>query len=245
MSKQNKQANKQSQESVIDKVATDLEQSFEKTVADPATGAEYGTIETEQAVVDAAKTELKEMSDKAVEEAKQEVQKPVVEAKPAKVDTNADGLQLSVFANRVAFVKEHGTVEEQQVLSILEGYVDVCSKSIDLNKIAQQQQRLWRMFEYIHNKPDQFQKLFGLVIEFAREYKDNVFDIANIYRAQEALTISADQLQVFTALRQLVVSTVKTKNKADVKRLIDIKKIMDMDGVPEHIRGFYVAYYEA
>lgn len=230
-------------EKVAGEVVQDLQDGLEKVEADPETKDVVLNIEADQTKVAELADKTDELmasptpvGDTFVQETKEE---------PAKVDIEADGLQLSVFENRVAFLKEKGTNEEKYVVAVLENYVSVCSTSIDKNKIGVEQQRLWRLFEYIHNKPQQFKSLFQIVIEFGRQYKTSVFEISKFYRAQEALTLNQDQLAAYNGIRQLILETISTKNRADVKRLVDIRKIVSYDCVPEHIRGFYVAFYEA
>ena len=126
---------------------------------------------------------------------------------------------------------------------MLQNYVKVGLTSVNLNDIAVEQQRLWRLFEYIHNQPAEFQKLFGLIIEFAKEYKDNLFGITMLFRAQSGLSLSLDQLNAFNNLRTLMLNTAQTKDLSKVKMLVDIRKIVENDSIPEHIRGMYVAYY--
>lgn len=181
------------------------------------------------------------------------IQDPVKEtiAQEAPVDKvvaaapiESDGVQLSVFENRVAWIEKNGSDHEKHALVVLQNYVRVNQTSVDLDAIAVEQQRLWRLFEYIHNQPKEFQKLFGLVIEFAREYRKTVFNLALFFRAQASMNLSADSLQAFNNLRTLVLNTADTKDKRKVKALIDIRKIVEHDSIPEHVRGLYVAFYE-
>ncbi len=166
-----------------------------------------------------------------------------VEVAPA-IDTSADGLQLSVFATRIAFLKDNGTDNEKHVITALERYVDVCSKTIDMNRVAIEQQRLWRLFEYIHNKPEEFSKLYSLVLEFAKEYRKTVFHTSMFFRAQNGLTLGKEQLLAFDHLRTLITNTVdNVGDRSKIKALIDIGKIVNHDCIPEHIRGQYVAFY--
>lgn len=163
--------------------------------------------------------------------------------KKAESKKEPEVVQLNVFQNRIDFIKENGTASEKHVITVLTHYVEVCSISVDLNVIAIEQQRLWRLFEYIHNQPQEFQKLYSLVIEFGREYQEQVFNLAKFFRAQSGLTLSVDQLNTYNNLRTLVLNTVQTKDRSKVKTLIDIRKIVEQDAIPEHIRGAYVAYY--
>jgi len=169
-------------------------------------------------------------------------QPPEVQSKAAD-DIKADGVQLSVFENRLAWIKEHGTINEQHVVLVLENYVKVGLSSVNLNDIAVEQQRLWRLFEYIHNQPSEFQKLYTLVIDFAKEHKDTLFNLSTLFRAQSGLNLSVDQLSAFNNLRTLVLNTIQTVDVKMVKTLIDIRKIVEHDAIPEHIRGMYVAFY--
>ena len=83
-----------------------------------------------------------------------------------------------------------------------------------------------------------------MVIEFAREYRKTVFNLALFFRAQASMNLSADSMQAFNNLRTLVLNTADTKDKRKVKALIDIRKIVEHDSIPEHVRGLYVAFYE-
>ena len=56
--------------------------------------------------------------------------------------------------------------------------------------------------------------------------------------------MGADEMQCFNQLRSLVLNTVESKSKQAVKALIDIRKIVSHDMIPEHVRGMYVAYYQ-
>lgn len=174
--------------------------------------------------------------------------KPEVVEKTVKQETKTaiveDGVQLSVFENRVEWIRANGTVHEKHTLTVLENYVNICSKSIDLNAIAIEQQRLWRLFEYMHNQPTEFQNLFTLVIVFAREYRTTVFNLAALFRGQSSMTLASDKLQCFNNLRTLILNTADSfGDRSKVKALVDIKKIVDHEVIPEHIRGLYVSFY--
>jgi hypothetical protein len=172
-------------------------------------------------------------------------QPPVVETttKPPVADIEVDGVQLSVFENRVQWIKEHGSTNEKHVLVVMENYVKIGQSSVNLNDIAIEQQRLWRLFEYIHNQPAEFQKLYTLLLDFAKEYKDTLFNLSTFFRAQSGLSLAVDQLSAFNNLRTLVLNTIQTKDISMVKTLLDIRKIVEHDAIPEHIRGMYVAFY--
>jgi hypothetical protein len=36
----------------------------------------------------------------------------------------------------------------------------------------------------------------------------------------------------------------QTNNKANIKSILDIRKIIENNAIPEHVRAQYVAYYE-
>lgn len=165
------------------------------------------------------------------------------EVTKAPVSQEAKEEELSVFANRLLWIGEHGTVHEKHVVAVLNNYVAVGLSSVNLNDIAVEQQRFWRLFEYIHNQPAEFQKLYSLVIEFGKEYKDTLFNLSTLFRAQSGLNLSADQLSAFNNLRTLLLNTIQTKDLTKVKKLVDIRKIVEHDSIPEHIRGMYVSFY--
>jgi hypothetical protein len=162
----------------------------------------------------------------------------------AAVDLAADGLQLSVFQTRMAWIAANGTTHEQYVKNAMEQYVKVCTASIDLDRIAVEQKRLWRLLGYIHAHPAEFRKLFTIVIEFAKEYDDELFNLHMFFRAQEGLSLDRNEMQCFSNLRTLILNTIQSTNKARVKALIDIRKIVENDLIPENVRGQYVAFYE-
>jgi hypothetical protein len=155
-----------------------------------------------------------------------------------------DGVQLSAFATRMAWIESHGTTHEQYVKNVLTNYVQVGLTSVDLEKIAVEQKRLWRLFAYLHAHPQEFSKLYNIVIEFAREYHDDLFNLHMFFRAQEGLAMGADEMQCFNNLRTLVLNTVEAKSKQAVKSILDIRKIVDHNLIPEHVRGMYVAFYQ-
>lgn len=160
------------------------------------------------------------------------------------VDLAADGVQLSAFQTRLAWIEAHGTTHEKYVKNVLTNYVEVCTKSVDLEKISVEQKRLWRLFAYLHAHPGEFSKLYNIVIEFGREYKDELFNLHMFFRAQEGLALGKDEMQCFNNLRSLVLNTVESKRKQAVKAILDIRKIVDHPLIPEHVRGMYVAYYQ-
>lgn len=165
------------------------------------------------------------------------------EVAPTAKAIDEDGVDISVLANRVAWIREHGTIAENTVISILENYVSICGKSVDLNKIGVEQQRLWRMFEYIHSQPKEFSKLYSLVLMYAKEHQDTIFDLTKLFRANEALTLSQDQLQCFNNLRTLIINTVKTPDVRRVNSLLDVSKVVNHSSIPEHVRGLYISFY--
>lgn len=167
---------------------------------------------------------------------------PPVEEK--KIDTKVDGFQLNSFQNRRAWLLENGTDREKHVIAVLDSYVNVCTTSIDLERIAIEQQRLWRLFEYIHVEPQDFRKLFTIVIEYAKEYRETAFDISMFFRAQKALNLDGKRLEAFNNVRTLIINTANTVNIKQVKSILDIRKIIETDAFPEHIRAQYVAFYE-
>ena len=189
----------------------------------------------------------------AVEENKTEVQQdqdnivvtttaaPVVEVK--KVDEPKKE-SLDSFETRIDWVKQNGSTAEKQVINVLENYVRVCTTSISLEAIAIEQQRFWRLLEYIHSNPTEFRKLFNIVIEFGKKYKESAFDISMFFRAQGALSLSGDALQAFNNIRTLIINTINTNNKSNIKSILDIRKIIENNAIPEHVRAQYVAYYE-
>ena len=167
----------------------------------------------------------------------------VKRAEPS-VDLAADGVQLSAFQTRMAWIAEHGTTHEQYVKNVMTNYVQVCTTSVDLEKIAVEQKRFWRLFAYLHAHPAEFNKLFNIVIEFARQYQDELFNLQMLYRAQEGLSMGADEMQCYNNLRTLVLNTIQSKSKKAVKSILDIRKIVDHPLIPEIVRGQYVAFYQ-
>lgn len=149
----------------------------------------------------------------------------------------------NVFEERVEWVKEHGTISEKHVVESMERYVAICSKTVDLNSIAVEQQRMWRLFEFMHNNPKEFVKLFGLVLMFARQYKDTVFSMIMLFRAQSSLNLSVDVLVAYNNLRTLIINSAQTVDLSKVKMLVDIRKIVEHDSIPEEVRGMYVSMY--
>ena len=166
-------------------------------------------------------------------------QPPVVEKQVVKKQENLDS-----FETRISFIKENGSLTEKQVVTVLENYVKVCTTSISLEAIAIEQQRFWRLLEYIHSNPTEFRKLFNIVIDFGKKYKDTAFDISMFYRAQGALSLTGSHLEAFNNIRTLIINTINTNNKSSVKSLLEIRKIIENDAIPEHVRSQYVAYYE-
>lgn len=154
-----------------------------------------------------------------------------------------DGVQLSAFATRMAWIEAHGTTHEQYVKNVMENYVKVGLTSVDLEKIAVEQKRLWRLFAYIHAHPQEFSKLFNIVLEFGREYREQLFNLHMLYRAQEGLALGADEMQCFNNLRTLVLNTIESKSRKAVKSILDVRKIVEHNLIPEHVRGLYVAFY--
>ena len=167
-----------------------------------------------------------------------------VDQQEAAVDLAADGVQLSAFQTRMAWIDAHGTTHEKYVKNVLVNYVSVGLTCVDLEKISVEQKRLWRLFAYMHAHPQEFLKLYAILIEFAREYRQELFNLHLFFRAQEGLAMGADEMQCFNQLRSLVLNTVESKSKQAVKALIDIRKIVSHDMIPEHVRGMYVAYYQ-
>lgn len=159
-------------------------------------------------------------------------------------DLQADGIQLSVFQTRLAWIEENGSSHEKYVKNVLQNYVNVCSTTIDLNKIVVEQKRLWRLFAYINAHPAEFAAQFNILIEFAREYKEQVFNLHMFFRGQEGLSLGKDELQCFNNLRSLVLNTIESRSKSQVKNLVDIRKIVDHSSIPEITRGQYVAFYQ-
>ena len=167
-----------------------------------------------------------------------------VDQQEAAVDLAADGVQLSAFQTRMAWIDAHGTTHEKYVKNVLVNYVSVGLTCVDLEKISVEQKRLWRLFAYMHAHPQEFLKLYAILIEFAREYRQELFNLHMFFRAQEGLAMGADEMQCFNQLRSLVLNTIESKSKQAVKALIDIRKIVSHDMIPEHVRGMYVAYYQ-
>ena len=167
-----------------------------------------------------------------------------VDQQEAAVDLAADGVQLSAFQTRMAWIDAHGTTHEKYVKNVLVNYVSVGLTCVDLEKISVEQKRLWRLFAYMHAHPQEFLKLYAILIEFAREYRQELFNLHMFFRAQEGLAMGADEMQCFNQLRSLVPNTIESKSKQAVKALIDIRKIVSHDMIPEHVRGMYVAYYQ-
>lgn len=200
--------------------------------------SKQGTVEqtTEEVAVEENKTEVQQEQDNAVVITNAApVIKEVEEPKKESLDS---------FETRIDWVKQNGSTTEKQVINVLENYVKVCTTSISLEAIAIEQQRLWRLFEYIHSNPTEFRKLFNIVIEFGKKYKESAFDISMFFRAQGALSLSGDALQAFNNIRTLIINTINTNNKANIKSILDIRKIIENNAIPEHVRAQYVAYYE-
>jgi hypothetical protein len=202
--------------------------------------SKQGTVEqtTEEVAVEENKTEVQQEQDNAVVTT---TAAPVVEVKEVEEPKKES---LDSFETRIDWVKQNGSTTEKQVINVLENYVKVCTTSISLEAIAIEQQRLWRLFEYIHSNPTEFRKLFNIVIEFGKKYKESAFDISMFFRAQGALSLSGDSLQAFNNIRTLIINTINTNNKANIKSILDIRKIIENNAIPEHVRAQYVAYYE-
>ena len=201
--------------------------------------SKQGTVEqtTEEVAVEENKTEVQQEQDNVVVT----TAAPVVEVKEVEEPKKES---LDSFETRIDWVKQNGSTTEKQVINVLENYVKVCTTSISLEAIAIEQQRLWRLFEYIHSNPTEFRKLFNIVIEFGKKYKESAFDISMSFRAQGALSLSGDALQAFNNIRTLIINTINTNNKANIKSILDIRKIIENNAIPEHVRAQYVAYYE-
>ena len=201
--------------------------------------SKQGTVEqtTEEVAVEENKTEVQQEQDNVVVT----TAAPVVEVKEVEEPKKES---LDSFETRIDWVKQNGSTTEKQVINVLENYVKVCTTSISLEAIAIEQQRLWRLFEYIHSNPTEFRKLFNIVIEFGKKYKESAFDISMFFRAQGALSLSGDALQAFNNIRTLIINTINTNNKANIKSILDIRKIIENNAIPEHVRAQYVAYYE-
>ena len=202
--------------------------------------SKQGTVEqtTEEVAVEENKTEVQQEQDNAVVTT---TAAPVVEVKEVEEPKKES---LDSFETRIDWVKQNGSTTEKQVINVLENYVKVCTTSISLEAIAIEQQRLWRLFEYIHSNPTEFRKLFNIVIEFGKKYKESAFDISMFFRAQGALSLSGDALQAFNNIRTLIINTINTNNKSNIKSILDIRKIIENNAIPEHVRAQYVAYYE-
>lgn len=168
------------------------------------------------------------------------------EKEEAKVESKKEVEKLSsdsTFEQRLAWIKEHGSMHEKHTVTVMENYVQVGLTSISLERLAAEQLRFWRLFEYMHNQPAEFQKLYGIIIMFAKEYQDKLFNLSVMFRAQSSLSLSLDQLVAFNQLRTLILNTIQTKDISKVKTLIDIRKIVEHDSIPENVRGLYVEYY--
>ncbi len=183
----------------------------------------------------------KNVDTEQVSENKQEVKQEVVVTQAPKA---AAVEKINTFESRIEWVKANGSVAEKQVINVLENYVKVCTTSISLEAIAIEQQRLWRLFEYIHSNPTEFRKLFNIVIEFGKQYKNTAFDISMFFRAQGAISLTGNHLQAFNNIRTLIINTINTNDKSKIKSILDIRKIIENDAIPEHVRAQYVAYYE-
>jgi hypothetical protein len=170
-------------------------------------------------------------------------QAPTTDAPVVEKAIDKQGVDLAVFENKVEWIKTHGSTEEKHTLTVLENYLAVCTTAVDLDKIAAEQKRLWRLFEYINSKPQHFQKLWRLVIDFAREHEEEAFDMSLFFRAQKGIGLAQDQLTCFNNLRTLIINTLKTKDVKKVKNLVDVRRIVEHDSIPEQTRGMYVAYY--
>lgn len=210
----------------------------------PATSSDAATIQAGDVDEKAKQETAAEDTSTKLPDVDPQVRDAFIKELSAAVEQTKQSEQLTdVFEERMKFLEEHGSANEQHVVTVLRNYVEVCTTSIELDKIGMEQQRLWRLFMYIHHQPQEFKKLFAILIDFAKKYKEECFSIDKFFRAQQTLNLSKDDLRAFDNLRTLVINTAESVDKRKIKAIVDIRKIVEHNSIPEHIRSSYISFY--
>lgn len=116
----------------------------------------------------------------------------------------------------VPSIPEHVTTTGHMILRNLDAYIDAMHprKTQTEAQLNQHQVSLFRQLILAINKLDNdFETVFGLILQKFNENKDGVFDHVNVFRGMPFIALQPDEIKAFQQILDLVIMTASPKGR--------------------------------
>ena len=166
-----------------------------------------------------------------------------VVAAPVAVDTTTN-VQVSEFDAMIAGLKITGSVAQQQVISILEAYVDNMKPSMPQNPstIAVNQTKLWNLISNaIEVNDGSFKARWNLILAYYKQYANAALGAMYVNRLSANMNLSPAKLITFQNINHLAMVTADPAARDSGVKQTDFKRMMVglNSTATSNIIGFY------
>ena len=139
------------------------------------------------------------------------------------------------------------TIEEEQLIKGLEKYLEAMKPGSGIRGEVgvNQQYALWKLINEIINvsqTPSQFKTLWNILLKFADEHKEGVFNMRYINRFAEHWAWSREELLGYQYIVNLIMLTANPATRAIGLRQVDIHKSLS-SGFNEEARQAIIGFY--
>lgn len=147
----------------------------------------------------------------------------------------------------VPSIPEHVTITGRMVLRNLDAYIDAMHprKSQTEAQINQHQVSLFRLLILAINKlDDDFETVFGLILQKFNENKDGVFDHVNVFRGMPFIALQPDEIKAFQQILDMVILTASPKGRhISLQQVSPLKSLSIGAVVTDAGRNKVMAFY--
>lgn len=165
---------------------------------------------------------------------------------PAVVVQNTQQTEVTDFNSMMNNFKQNGTVAEKSLISGIEQYMKNMApgKPLDFDSGARFQYQFWKLISNIAEtaKPDEFKKLWSILLAYYREFKTGVFHERYVFRFSENWIWSEAELNGFQRVLNIINLTCDPKERAIGLKQVSLDRSLS-EGFSDDARQRIVGYY--
>lgn len=143
-------------------------------------------------------------------------------------------------------IKQNGTAAQKNLINALSLYVSNMSPHIQQTDDggAKQQYNLWKAIQTVieQSEPNEFKKLWNIILAYFQQYKQSVFHDRYIYRYSEFWQWSEDHLTALQRLINIIKLTSDPATRAVGLRKVSLDRSLEVgisDAARQKLTNFY------
>lgn len=176
----------------------------------------------------------------------QENQDASSNANPSVTVENTQQNNATDFSSFIQGFKENGTVAQKSLISGIEQYMRNMAPGVpvDFDSGAKFQHTFWKLISGVAEsaKPDEFKKLWSILLAYFNEFKTTVFHERYVYRFSENWVWSQTDLNGFQRILNILHLTCDPNTRALGLKQVSLDRSLSegfSDDARQRIVGFY------